>query len=56
MREWLVEWNKRALDARDGEPETIAYAAAVNVEDENGVLIFERYANGEQSLKTHSDR
>lgn len=56
MQEWLVEWNKRALDARDGEPETIAYAAAVNVEDENGVLIFERYANGEQSLKTHSDR
>ena len=56
MEEWLAEWNKRASDARDGEPETTAYAAAVNVEEENGVLIFERYANGEQSLKTHSDR
>ena len=47
MEEWLSEWNKRAIDARDGEPESLAYAAAVNVEDENGVLIFERYAQGE---------
>ena len=37
MEEWLSEWNKRAVDARDGEPETLAYAAAINVEDENGV-------------------
>ena len=56
MEEWLAEWNKRASDARDGEPETTAYAAAVNVEEENGVLIFERYALGERSLKTHSER
>ena len=56
MKEWLSEWNKRAIDARDGEPETLAYAAAVNVEDENGVLIFERYAQGESSLKIHSER
>ena len=56
MEEWLAEWNKRARDARDGEPETTAYAAAVNVEEENGVLIFERYALGERSLKTHSER
>ena len=56
MEEWLAEWNMRALDARDGEPETTAYAAAVNVEDENGVLIFERYSRGERSLKAHSER
>ena len=56
MEEWLAEWNKRALDARDGEPETNAYAAAVNVEEESRVLIFERYAFGQRSLKTHSER
>ena len=56
MEEWLAEWNKRALDARDGEPETTAYAAAVNVEEESRVLIFERYAFGQRSLKIHENQ
>ena len=32
--EWLVEWDKRAEDAQSGEPETSAYAAALNLEND----------------------
>lgn len=56
MEGWLDIWDKRAQDAWEGEPETTAYAAAVNLEDERNVLVFERYAHGERSIKTHSER
>ncbi len=56
LTDWLEVWNKRAEDARDGEPETTAYAASVNVENELNVLVYERYQNGSSSLKAHSER
>ena len=40
--EWLNEWAIRAEDARDGEPDTPAYASALNTESEGSVLVFER--------------
>ena len=54
--EWLMEWNKRAQDAHDEEPETSAYAAAINVDAPNQVLVFERYDHGLQSLEKHVTR
>ncbi len=54
--EWLAEWEKRAEDARVGEPETTAYAAAVSLENDLNVLVFERYAKGNSSLGLHMQR
>ncbi|MEM7018362.1 MAG: antibiotic biosynthesis monooxygenase [Pseudomonadota bacterium] len=56
MDAWLDEWEKRADDALHGEPETSAYAAAVNVEDDKNVLVFERYDKGDSSLQFHMKR
>ena len=56
MDEWLAEWDKRAEDARQGEPETTAYASAVNLDNALNVLVFERYAQGDRSLGLHADR
>jgi len=56
LEEWLLEWNKRAEDARSGEDETSAYAAAINLENELNVLVFERYVKGNSSLKLHVER
>ena len=56
VEEWLVEWSKRAEDSRVGEPQTPSYAAAVNVESNDNVLVFERYSRGDESLKAHLDR
>ena len=56
MAEWLDEWEKRAEDAYDFEPETTAYEAAVHVEDETRVLVYERYERGLASLQTHMER
>lgn len=54
--EWLTEWRARAEDARVGEPETGAYAAAVNLSEPLNVLVFERYQQGAASLKAHMER
>jgi len=54
--QWLETWQKRADDALEGEPETGAYAAAVNIEDDSNVLVYERYEHGHASLKLHIDR
>jgi quinol monooxygenase YgiN len=56
MADWLSVWDVRARDALEGEPETTAYAAAVNAENALNVLIFERYAKGADSLKAHMAR
>ena len=56
LDEWLDEWQIRAEDAYEHEPETMAYEAAVNIEDESRVLIFERYENGLSSLAKHMER
>ena len=56
MDDWLAEWQKRAQDALEAEPETTAYAAAVSLEDESCVFVIERYARGSASLKFHMDR
>ena len=56
LEEWLDEWQKRAEDAFEFEPETTAYEACVNVEDPSRVLIFERYAHGMDSVQAHMDR
>ena len=56
MGEWLDEWQKRAQDALEAEPETTAYAAAVSLEDESCVLVYEHYAHGTASLKFHVER
>ena len=56
MPEWLEVWDLRGEDARAAEPETIAYGTAVNLEDSNSVLVFERYRNGRQSLDQHIAR
>ena len=54
--EWLNEWAARAEDAREGEPDTSAYASALNTESKGSVLVFERYDHGDESLKAHSER
>jgi len=56
VNEWLSVWHERAEDARIGEPETSAYAAAINTEDELNILVFERYAKGDSSMKWHNER
>lgn len=56
MQEWLATWNTRSEDALAGEPETLAYAAAINNEDEHNVLVFERYENGASSVELHKQR
>ena len=56
MAEWLDEWEKRAADAYDHEPETTSYEAAVHVEDESRVLVYERYERGLGSLDIHMKR
>ena len=56
MAEWLDEWEKRAEDAYDFEPETTAYEAAVHAEDDTRVLVYERYERGLASLQTHMER
>ena len=56
MGDWLDEWQKRAQDALDAEPETTAYAAAVSLEDESCVFVCERYVRGGASLKFHMER
>jgi hypothetical protein len=56
LDEWLQDWAKRADDARIGEPETLAYEAAVSLEDESKVLVFARYQHGPSSLKTHMEQ
>ena len=45
LEEWLLEWNKRAEDARSGEDETSAYAAAINLENELNVDSFGQNAS-----------
>ena len=56
MADWVAEWDQRAEDARVGEPETTAYAAAVSLENDLNVLVFERYAKGSSSLGLHMKR
>ena len=56
MDGWIDIWDRRARDAWEGEPETSAYAAAVNLEDERNVLVFERYTRGARSIKKHQER
>lgn len=56
MAQWVSEWDLRARDAADFEPETTTYAAAVNVENPDNILIFERYSRGNESLETHMQR
>ena len=56
MDGWIDIWDRRAQDAWEGEPETSAYAAAVNLEDERNVLVFERYTRGASSIRKHSER
>lgn len=56
VEEWLEEWSKRAEDARVGEPQTPSYAAAINSEVDNNILVFERYSQGDSSLKEHLNR
>lgn len=56
MSDWLDEWQERARDALDGEPETAAYEAAVSLDDESCVLVYERYAQGAASVKAHIER
>ena len=54
--EWLNERVIRAEDARGGEPDTPAYAAALNSESKTSVMVFERYAQGNESLSKHLER
>lgn len=56
MRDWLDVWSIRGRDAQQGEPETNAYATAVNLDDPNNVVVFERYARGTKSVKLHTQR
>ncbi len=55
MDEWLEVWKPRGEDAQIGEPETLAYATAVNDEEPSQVLVYERYQRPE-SLPIHSAR
>ena len=54
--EWLAAWQGRADDAFEHEPFAPAYEAAVSVEDESRVLVFERYENGDAGLQAHMER
>ena len=56
MQQWVAEWDRRAADAREGEPETAAYVAAIPQDDDSQVLIFERYEKGQSSLDIHMKR
>ena len=56
MADWLSLWTGRADDARDGEPETSAYEAAVSIDNGADVLVFERYRHGDPSLLLHMER
>ena len=56
VEEWLDVWHERAQDALLGEPETIAYEAAVSQADPSQILIFERYTNGQSSIDAHIKR
>ena len=56
VEQWLEEWSKRAEDARIGEPQTPSYAVALNTEARDQVLVFERYSQGDISLKEHLNR
>ncbi len=54
--EWLDVWSPRGEDALVGEPQTTAYAAATSIDSPQNILIFERYANGRDSLTAHMER
>ena len=56
LDDWLRVWAARADDAHRGEPETLAYEAAVSLDNDLNVLVFERYRHGDSSLKRHMDR
>ena len=56
MQEWLTQWEKRAQDACEAEPETSAYAAAISTTNDSNVLVYERYAKGRSSLELHMER
>ncbi|MGI9328746.1 MAG: antibiotic biosynthesis monooxygenase [Pseudomonadales bacterium] len=56
VQQWLDVWGMRAEDAFLAEPETCAYEAAISAENEQRVLIFERYAEGESSIHAHTQR
>ena len=45
MQEWLAEFAKRAAAAERDEPGTLAYAALVNDNKPDNVLIYERYSS-----------
>jgi hypothetical protein len=40
--DWLTIWRDRADDAMNGEPATSGFAAAINLEDETRILVYER--------------
>jgi len=54
--EWLNVWQPRGQDALDAEPSTTAYEAAVSEDHSHNILIFERYTNGDDSIKEHIAR
>ena len=56
LDEWLDAWQARAEDAWEHEPDTTAYEAAVHVEDDSRVLVYERYECGLPGLETHMAR
>lgn len=56
IADWLGEWQKRAQDALEAEPETTTYAAAVSLEDESCLFFYEHYENGSAGLKFHMER
>ena len=54
--EWLETWGARAEDAALYEPKTTSYEAAIAIDDPNRVLVFERYEEGEDTLRDHMAR
>ena len=54
--DWLDEWQKRAQDAFDAEPETTTYAAAASLEDDSSLFFYEHYESGRAGLKLHMER
>ncbi|MFT7220845.1 MAG: quinol monooxygenase YgiN [Candidatus Azotimanducaceae bacterium] len=56
VNDWLDVWQERGQDALMGEPDTSAYAAALSLQDESHVLVFERYAHGQTSIDAHVER
>ena len=54
--EWLAAWQDRADDTYEHEPMTTAYEAAISVDNESRVFVFERYSNGDAGLQTHMER